>query len=126
MHRFPPPTAVSLGWRNTRSRRDEAAMRPPLDEVACLRCGVEFVPSKRGHVYCSADCRHQGEREPSERPPADPEQVRRLFDARDPSERVRPDDWHPAPLSGFAELDACHTLERRRRWFHELRDRGLV
>ena len=94
--------------------------------ASCARCGREFIQRRSEHRFCSAGCRHQGQREPYNPPPVKPEQVTRLFDAREPSERVRADDWHPAPLSGFVELDACDTLERRRRWFQELRDRGLV
>jgi hypothetical protein len=98
-----------------------------LGEVACLRCGVEFVPSKRGHIYCSADCRHQGEREPGERPRADPEQVRRLFDdSRDPEASVLPNDWHPHPHLGFFELDAGNSVRKRRGWYQELKTRGML
>jgi hypothetical protein len=47
--------------------------------------------------------------------------VARLFDpSRDPKERVRDDDWHPTPDSGFHDLDAYQTVETRRRWYLNL------
>jgi hypothetical protein len=95
--------------------------------VECLCCGREFVARKAGHVFCSSFCRHRGEHRPEERDQADPEQVARLFDDdRDPDERVRPDDWHPAPESEFAELDAGDTVAQRRRWYRNLRREGLA
>jgi hypothetical protein len=95
-------------------------------ETECLHCGAEFVPNKRGHLYCSPLCRHRGPREVHERRPVDEAQVARLFDeSRDPDERARPDDWHPGPPE-FAELDSFDLLEKRRRWYTSLRDRGLL
>jgi hypothetical protein len=77
------------------------ALRPATAD--CLSCGQEFTPRKLGHVYCSPGCRHAG---PGQRVDRDPEAVNRLFDPdRDPSERVRPDDWHPTPDSVLHELD---------------------
>jgi hypothetical protein len=117
-------TAVWLDRDGPRARRGDL-MRPPLMEIQCARCGTWFMPSKRGHRFCSSDCRYQGEREPRERPPADPEQVARLFDeSRDPEEPVRPDDWTATPQ--FAHLDTFHTVGRRRRWHQELKDRGML
>ena len=91
---------------------------------ACLRCDREFKPRRVGHVYCSRECRY-GPTNPH-RKPADPAAIERLFDeSRDPSELVRDDDWHPGPPE-FQELDACHTLETRRRWYANLRAEGRV
>ena len=54
---------------------------------------------------------------------AAPDEVERLFDeGRDPESRVKDSDWHPG--GGFAELDACDTLEQRRGWLLALRHRG--
>jgi len=93
----------------------------------CLRCGIEFVPRKAGHVFCSTFCRHRGELVPHERVLADPAQVERLFDlARDPDDQVRPDDWHPSPDSEFAKLDAGDTVAERRRWWSNLLREGLA
>ena len=93
----------------------------------CLRCGVEFVPRKFGHVFCSSFCRHRGERQPAERVLGDPEQIARLFDeGRDPDEQVRPDEWHPSPDSEFVDLDAGDTVAARRRWYSNLVREGLA
>lgn len=100
-------------------------MRPPSDDIPCAQCGAPFVPSKRGHRFCKPECRHQGEREPGDRPPADREQVRRLFDeSRDPDERVRPDDWTATPQ--FVHLDTFDSLRKRRGWYTGLKDRGML
>jgi hypothetical protein len=57
----------------------------------------------------------------------DPEAVERLFDPkRDPEARVRHDDWHPSPDSGFAELDAWDTVGKRRSWFRSLQLLGRL
>jgi hypothetical protein len=103
-------------------------MTEPLEPhgrtVEC-HCGVPFTPRKAGHVFHSAFCRHRGEREPHERRPVDQEQLERLFDeSRDPGERVRPDEWHPGPAE-WLELDACDTLESRRRWYLNLMRRSV-
>jgi len=93
----------------------------------CLHCGVEFTPRKEGHVFHTVECRHRGERRPEDRVPVDHEAIERLFDPRrDPDERVRADDWHPSPASPFGELDACDTVEKRRRWYTNLRDLGRL
>ena len=95
-----------------------------MDMSRCARCGVEFKPSRRGHVYCSPACRHLGPRNPGAQPP-DPATVAWLFDeARDPDSRVLPDDWHGAP--DFRELDARDTIEQRRRWYLSLLDAGRL
>jgi hypothetical protein len=53
-------------------------------------------------------------------------QITRLLDGRrDPGELVRDDDWHPGP-AGFHELDACHTLGTRRRWYASLHMEGRI
>lgn len=71
----------------------------------CLHCGRSFVRRKVTHVFCSSECRHHGEQVPGEREQADPALLARLFaEARDPDERVEPDEWHPAP--DWADLDA--------------------
>jgi hypothetical protein len=50
-----------------------------------------------------------------------------LFDPRrDPSERVREDDWHTSPASRFAELDSRDTVETRSRWHTELLELGRL
>jgi hypothetical protein len=92
----------------------------------CLNCRREFPPRKRGHVFCSPDCRHRGVRRPDARE-TDWEAVERLFDeGRDPSEKVREDDWHPTPELGWHKLDLVHTLEQRRRWCLTLLDEGRL
>lgn len=51
--------------------------------ASCLRCGREFQPSKRGHIWCSSTCRHLGPRHPEEPPPPprfDADAVERLTD----------------------------------------------
>jgi hypothetical protein len=93
----------------------------------CLHCGREFTPRKYGHIFCSTFCRHRGERQPHERTTLDLEAIERLFDeSRDLGERVRADDWHPLPGSGWVELDACDTVESRRRWYGNLLVQGRV
>jgi hypothetical protein len=53
--------------------------------------------------------------------------VLRLFDGdRDPDDRVRRDDWHPDPDSGFFELELCDTVKRRRTWYRSLVKLGRV
>ena len=96
--------------------------------AVCLHCGVAYTPRKAGHVFCSAFCRHRGERLPDQREPVDHEQIRRLFDTeRDPDERVRPDDWHATPqVPEFVELDRWDTLRQRRHWHEELRAMGRL
>ena|SRR5215218_3521542 len=98
-----------------------------LETTECLHCGVEFVPRKAGHVFHSIECRHRGARRPEDRVPVDHEAIERLFDPRrDPGERVRADDWHPSPRTPFPELDACDTVEARRRWFVNLKTMGRL
>jgi hypothetical protein len=93
----------------------------------CANCGGAFVKRRSDHRFCQPLCRHAGERKPYDRPPPDPAQIARLFDDRPGSEMCREDEWHPTPDDGFAALDACcDSLETRRRWFLELRDRGMV
>jgi hypothetical protein len=95
----------------------------------CLHCRKPFQPRRRGHVFCSVWCRHQGERKPYDPPPVDQEVVDRLFDPfRDPNERVRPDDWF-APMDapeGWKALFAHETVGGRRRWFANLKALGEV
>jgi DNA-directed RNA polymerase subunit RPC12/RpoP len=91
----------------------------------CLNCRREFEPRKRGHVFCTPECRHRGVRKP-DAPQTDWEAVERLFDEdRDASERVTEDDWHPGPPE-WAELDAGDTLSTRRNWCLELLDAGRL
>lgn len=91
----------------------------------CLRCGRPFEPRRRGHVFCSNLCRHRHQGETGKRPVLDHEQIARLFDeGREPEERVRDDDWHPTPGSGFEELDAHQTVGQRRRWYLALVEEG--
>jgi hypothetical protein len=53
--------------------------------------------------------------------------IRRLFDEyRDPEARVEPTDWHPTPDTPFALLDTHDTVAKRRRWYLELLDRGML
>ena len=40
-----------------------------------------------------------------------------LGEDRDPNERVDALDWHPNPDSPFAELELCHMVGQRRRWW---------
>jgi hypothetical protein len=62
----------------------------------CLRCGKDFQPRRGGHVFCSPECRHLGERKPYRRDLGDEDAIARLFDpTRDPDEPVRPDEWCP-------------------------------
>jgi hypothetical protein len=56
----------------------------------------------------------------------DPAVLRLFADDRDPSERVRRDDWHPMPDSPVFELDLVDTIEKRRRWYTNLRRMGRV
>jgi hypothetical protein len=87
----------------------------------CLSCGIEFTPRKAGHVFCSRECRHRGERPPDKRAPIDHGAIERLFDeARDPSERCRDDDWYPESCAEFKQLDAVQTGASRRRWYTNL------
>ena len=92
----------------------------------CLNCQREFRPRKRGHVFCSPDCRHRGVRGPDRRE-TDWQSIERLFDEdRDPGEAVREDDWHPTPELGWYELDLVQTLEQRRRWYLTLLGEGQL
>ena len=50
----------------------------------------------------------------------DPAVLRLFADDRDADERVRRDDWHPDPGSGFFELELCDTVKRRREWYRSL------
>jgi len=95
--------------------------------AVCLHCGSDFVPRKRGHVFCSVGCRHGGARQPEERAKDDPEQVARLFDpSRDPKERVCRDDRYQDPAHGRFELDLPGTVVQRRRWYLAVRELGLL
>jgi hypothetical protein len=59
-------------------------------------------------------------------PPDDQaELVRRLFDDRPDDELVAHDDWHPTG-GKWRELDACHTLGKRRRWYCNLAEDGRL
>jgi hypothetical protein len=93
----------------------------------CLRCHREFVPRKIGHVFCKPACRHAGPRRADEPEPPSEEVIARLFDeSRDPTERVREDDWHPSPDPAWHALDAGETLQARRRRFQALMDEGRL
>jgi hypothetical protein len=84
----------------------------------CLSCGREFVPHRRGHLFCSPACRYRGE--DIERVPIDRAAIERLFAAdRDPEELVRDDDWYPGAPE-FRELYAVETVATRRRWYRNL------
>jgi hypothetical protein len=39
---------------------------------------------------------------------------------RHEDELVDEDDWHPSRDTGFFELDLCHTVGQRRRWWTAL------
>ena len=94
-----------------------------MDETPCARCGKSFRPRKRGHVFCSPNCRHLGVR--LDRAPVDQDAVVRLFDeSRTPEDVVRVGDWHPTP--SWAELDGADTVERRRRWYMALAESGRL
>ena len=51
-----------------------------------------------------------------------------MFDpGRDPESRVEADDWHPTSWDlAWVELDLCHTVSTRRRWFRTLIDEGII
>jgi hypothetical protein len=105
------------------------ALRPLT--ANCLSCGREFRAAQARSRLCSSFCRHrhrgEGNHGRPRRPAVDPEQIERLFDsARDPQERVRPDDWHPSPDSGFSDLDGWDTVAKRRRWYLTLIKEGLL
>jgi hypothetical protein len=90
----------------------------------CRRCGREFEQHRAGHIYCSRECRW-GTDHP-ERRPVDVEQLERLFaKTRNPRETVRDDDWHPTG-GVMKELDCWDTVAKRRQWYLNLRDEGLV
>jgi hypothetical protein len=92
-----------------------------MTERACLHCGIMFEPRHSGHLFHSSKCRHKGELDPAQRQAASSDAVDRLFAAdRDPTERVREDDWHPSPGTPFHRLDAVDTVQVRRRWFTRL------
>jgi hypothetical protein len=79
------------------------------------------VPRKAGHVFCSRECRHRGERPPDKRTPIDHDTIERLFDeSRDPDERCRDDDWYPDSCIEMKHLDAAQTVRTRRRWYTNL------
>jgi hypothetical protein len=95
----------------------------------CLQCNKVFQPRRGGHVFCSVRCRHLGERKPHDPPPVDQDQIDRLFDPRrDPSERVREDDWFaPADAAPeWRELFEGDTVAKRRQWFETLKELGQV
>jgi hypothetical protein len=93
--------------------------------AACAHCAGPYIRRRADHRFCCPEHRKLGERRAWESPAPDPEQVKRLFDGRPDEERARPDDWHPGPPE-FAEFDAHDRLAKRRRWFSELRDRGML
>ena len=89
------------------SRRDLIA---ELQRVAAL-------PQSSGrHAVAKASALRQLLRLEDEPVLTEPEQ--RLWDEdRDPNERVDALDWHPNPDSPFAELELCHMVGQRRRWW---------
>jgi len=101
----------------------------------CARCGREFERRRKGHIYCSRECRYAGERAEQAIEIADPAAVDRLFDpARDPSERVRDDDWYSHDPDDtddemweyLRDLDRNDTVAQRRRWYLALRREGSI
>ena len=94
----------------------------------CLRCGVEFTPRKKGHVFHSRECRHKGPRKKGETVPPSEKELARLFDPqRDPEGLVEPDEWHPISWGpGWVELDLHQTVATRRRWFQALVEEGTL
>ena len=125
-----PQTAARLG-RNKRRAPFEfdaahvwEAGRLMSDIGRCAFCDAPFVKRRSDHRFCRPEHRKLGERKPGDGARVDPEGIRRLFDERrDPAEPVRPDDWHPGGPE-WNVIDATDSLETRRRWFLELRDRG--
>ena len=100
--------------------------------ASCLHCRRPFEPRRAGHVFCTSFCRHRyrggphGDPTPAVDYEQLDEQIARLFDeSRDPDERVRLDDWHPHP-EGWADLDACDTVAKRRRWYLALLEEGRL
>jgi hypothetical protein len=90
----------------------------------CLRCGVEFTPRKKGHVFHSRECRHKGPRKEGDTVAPSDEELARLFD---PESLVEPDDWHPAGQeSPWVELDLCKTVAARRNWYRRLVEEGVL
>src|SRR5215211_6761875 len=127
---LPPETALWLGRNQRRAPFEFDAARVwesgrLMSELGrCAFCDAPFVQRRSDHRFCRPAHRKLGERTPGDGPRADPEDIRRLFDeSRDPAEPVRPDDWHPGGPE-WNVLDATDSLETRRRWFLELRDRG--
>jgi hypothetical protein len=92
----------------------------------CRHCWKPFRPSRRGHVYCTPECRHAGPLKWGETP-YDPQVVARLFDdSRDPGERVKTDEWFsPADAPpAVRALYAHETVGQRRRWYRKLQARA--
>jgi hypothetical protein len=112
--RVPAPLRSSARIPTKKGSRVNASLRN------CLHCGRLFPARRRGHVFCSSRCRYSGELPPHKRPsPEDHEQIERLFDPRrDPSERVREDDWNPS--TEWQTLDRLDDLETRRCWYLSL------
>jgi hypothetical protein len=99
--------------------------------IDCAHCGTPFKPTRRGHIYCTPDCRHAGPaRFGQQEAAAAREAVARLFDeGRDPQGLVEPGDWYPH--IGTRDGDAFGRLENpadtvggRRGWYLRLRRRS--
>jgi hypothetical protein len=98
----------------------------------CAHCDTEFTRRRSDHRFCSAWCRHKGERKPYDPPPVAQAAVDRLFDPRrDVSEPARADDWWPTRYTEtikalyMVEPSKCGrfrapTVESHRRWFRNL------
>jgi DNA-directed RNA polymerase subunit RPC12/RpoP len=127
-----PPCACA---REIRARLAEMGRGSSRVTARCARCGREFEPTRKGHIYCSRECRHASKQRERAVEHADPAAIDRLFDTmRDPAERVRPDDWYIAQPASWPDdvweamkaLDENDTVAQRRRWFLCMKREGMV
>jgi hypothetical protein len=94
----------------------------PDEELLAELARVAMAPASSGrHALAKTTALRTLANLNARRGPALTESEKRLWaEDRDEDERVTDADWHPDPGTKWAELDACHTVAHRRRWWLNL------
>jgi hypothetical protein len=102
----PPPNPRTLNQQNIQHPRRTGSSRARGN-----RYGPCHLRARRAR---ESDCA-EDPREIRSHPQLSASEKRLWSEDRDENERVRLDDWHPLPDSGWLEVDSVDTVGRRRR-----------
>jgi hypothetical protein len=94
----------------------------PDDEVVAELERVAMAPATSGRAaLAKTTALRTLAKLKARRGPALTESEQRLWAEDRDEERVTDADWHPNPGTPWVELDVCHTVAHRRRWWLALR-----